>query len=104
MMYPFMTLDDDTEIVHSDMLPDGRVKVYIERIPLEPVHVHVSQGSPAENTTKIWITRSGKCLLCNNKSQIPSKVLRNIMRIIESRSCEIIEKWVSYFGEIRYFC
>ena len=31
MMYPFMTLDDDTEIVHSDMLPDGRVKVYIER-------------------------------------------------------------------------
>ena len=31
MMYPFMTLDDDTEIIHSDMLPDGRVKVYIER-------------------------------------------------------------------------
>lgn len=31
MMYPFMTLDDDTEIVHSEMKPDGRVKVYIER-------------------------------------------------------------------------
>ena len=31
MMYPFMTLDDDTEIVHSQILPDGRVKVYIER-------------------------------------------------------------------------
>lgn len=30
MMYPFMTLNDDTEIVHSDMQPDGRVKVYIE--------------------------------------------------------------------------
>lgn len=29
-MYPFMTLNDDTEIVHSDMQPDGRVKVYIE--------------------------------------------------------------------------
>ena len=26
MMYPFMTLDDDTEIVHSEMKPDGRVK------------------------------------------------------------------------------
>jgi len=26
-----MTLNDETEIVHSDMLPDGRVKVYIER-------------------------------------------------------------------------
>ena len=29
MMYPFMTLNDDTEIVHSEM-KDGIVKVYIE--------------------------------------------------------------------------
>lgn len=29
MMYPFITLSDDTEIVHSEMI-DGRVKVYIE--------------------------------------------------------------------------
>lgn len=31
MMYPFMTLDDDTEIVHSEMKDDGRVMVYIEK-------------------------------------------------------------------------
>ena len=31
MMYPFMTLDEDTEITHSEMHPDGRVKVYIEK-------------------------------------------------------------------------
>lgn len=31
MMYPFMTLDDNTEIVHSEMKEDGRVKVYLER-------------------------------------------------------------------------
>ena len=30
MMYPFMTLDDDTEITHSEMWNDGSVKVYIE--------------------------------------------------------------------------
>lgn len=30
MMYPFITLADDTEITHSEMLSDGRVKVYIE--------------------------------------------------------------------------
>ena len=30
MIYPFMTLNDETEIVHSDMQKDGRVKVYIE--------------------------------------------------------------------------
>lgn len=31
MMYPLMTLNDETEIVHSDMLDDGEVKVYIEK-------------------------------------------------------------------------
>lgn len=31
MMYPFMTLDDNTVIVHSEMLPNGKVKVYIEK-------------------------------------------------------------------------
>jgi len=30
MMYPFMTLNDDTEITHSEMKEDGNVKVYIE--------------------------------------------------------------------------
>lgn len=31
MMYPFLTLNDETEIVHSETLSDGRVKVYMER-------------------------------------------------------------------------
>lgn len=30
MMYLFMKLNDETEIVHSDMKEDGTVKVYIE--------------------------------------------------------------------------
>lgn len=32
MMYPFMTLTDSTEIVHSEYLPDETVKVYIEKL------------------------------------------------------------------------
>ena len=31
MMYPFITLDDEAEIVHSEMKEDGRVKVYVEK-------------------------------------------------------------------------
>lgn len=31
MVYPFMTLDDETEIVHSEMKEDGTVKVYVEK-------------------------------------------------------------------------
>ena len=30
MIYPFMTLNDDTEIVHSEMRDDDTVKVYME--------------------------------------------------------------------------
>lgn len=30
MMYPFLTLDDDTEMTHSEMRDDGSVRVYIE--------------------------------------------------------------------------
>ena len=35
MMYPFMTLNDDTEITHSEMRADGRVKVYIEKLMMK---------------------------------------------------------------------
>ena len=31
MMYPFLQIDGNTEIVHSDMLPSGEVKVYVEK-------------------------------------------------------------------------
>lgn len=31
MMYPFLQLDDNTEIVHSEMLQNGEVKVYVEK-------------------------------------------------------------------------
>ena len=115
MMYPFLTLDDGTEIVHSQMLEQGKVKVYIEKadakdgfhhatciLPeyrwedifgftqediagyqkiiensanliiefakdggfqnaLEPVHVHVAEGSPQPNATKIWIEIVTEC-------------------------------------------
>ncbi len=31
MMYPYLTLDDETEIGHSEMFSDSTVKVYIEK-------------------------------------------------------------------------
>ena len=42
MMYPFLTLDDSTEIVHSEMLPDSRVKVYVERPDAEDCFHHAT--------------------------------------------------------------
>ena len=75
-----------------------------ENDPLEPVHVHVAQGAPTANATKIWISSAGGCYLCNNNSHIPSRTLRNIMLIIEARSAEVIEKWISHFGSATYYC
>lgn len=75
-----------------------------EGMPLEPIHVHVSQGVPNGNATKLWITKAGKCFLCHNNSRIPAHELRNIMAVIEARSKEIETKWLDYFGEICYFC
>lgn len=74
-----------------------------ESDPLEPVHVHIAEGRATANGTKIWITSSGKALLCNNKSHIPQNILKKLLRFIEANSSFIIEKWVEQFGEIRYF-
>ena len=75
-----------------------------ENEPLEPVHVHIAEGAPVANATKVWITKSGKCLRCNNNSRIPENVLRNIIRIIEARSGEVVQKWTEFFGEATFYC
>ena len=72
--------------------------------PLEPIHVHVSEGVPSKSATKIWITKSGKCLLANNRSKIPKGALNTIEDIIEARSESIKDKWYSTFGQITYYC
>ena len=50
------------------------------------------------------ITRAGKCLLQNNHSQIPDRELRIMMRVIEARSADVIDKWTETFGETTFFC
>ena len=72
--------------------------------PLEPVHVHVAEGKPQKNATKIWITKAGKCLLCHNASRIAPKALANVIKVIEVRSNTITNKWRAHFGEIRFYC
>ena len=137
MMYPFMTLDDDTEVVHSEMLPDQRVKVYFEKpdakdcfhsavcyLPdykwedingFTPEEIaryqellestaHLILQFSKEGGVENAAGRAGKYYLGNNNSQIPPRVLRNIMAIIEARSAEVIAKWTAFFGEADYFC
>ncbi len=75
-----------------------------ENEPLEPVHVHIAEGRASANATKVWLTSTGRALLCNNHSKISQPTLRAIIKVIEANSAYIIDKWYEQFGEIRYFC
>ena len=44
----------------------GSYTVYFwsnEGNPLEPVHVHIAEGRPYQNATKVWITKTGHAFL-----------------------------------------
>ncbi len=75
-----------------------------ENMPLEPIHVHISEGKASANATKIWITSTGKAILSHNSSNIKMQILRKLIRFIEANSKEIEEQWIEHFGEIRYYC
>lgn len=75
-----------------------------EGMPLEPIHVHIAEGRPYQNATKVWITSTGHAFLCNNNSKIPPKILRGILRMIEANSDKIIEQWTEQFNDQTFFC
>ena len=61
-----------------------------ESDPLEPIYVHVAEGQASANATKIWITSTGRAVLCNNQSRIPGRVLHRLVGIISHRE-ELME-------------
>jgi len=72
--------------------------------PLEPIHVHIAEGVPRPNATKVWLTRSGKAVLAGHHSEIPAVELRKLIRVIEANADLIREKWLEYFEDICYYC
>ncbi len=75
-----------------------------ENDPLEPIHVHIAEGRAVPNGTKVWITSTGRTLLCNNNARIPKRILDRLLKIVEANSSKIVEDWITHFGEIRYYC
>lgn len=55
MMCPFLTLDDGTEITHSEMLSDSSVKVYIEKADEKDCFHHATCYLPGYR----WVDVSG---------------------------------------------
>ncbi len=73
---------------------------------MEPVHVHISKGKPSPNSTKVWLTKAGGCILGHNKSRIPEKDLKYIMGIITSNYFFILDQWKQHSinKDIRFYC
>ena len=85
----------------------GSYVIYIwsdEGLPIELVHVHIPEGRPTANATKVWISKSLRCIAANNKSQIPSHVLYDILELIELRAIYICQQWKEHFSSISFFC
>lgn len=91
MMYPFMTLDEDTEITHSEILPDGRVKIYIEQADEKDGFHYATCYLPGYT----WENIFG---FSDNEMQRFQKLVKNNARDI------VIEKWLSTFDNLNYYC
>lgn len=72
----------------------------------EPIHVHVSKGTPTANSTKLWLTKKGGCVVANNNSGIPQHELNDLMEIISAQFELICDRWKEFFAtdEIAYYC
>ena len=75
----------------------------------EAIHVHISRGKLSQNSTKVWITKAGGCILCNNKSRIPNSDLNKLLNIISRHYFLIISKWKEYYHiddieDIKFYC
>lgn len=67
-----------------------------ENNPLEPIHVHIDKR-PHKNGTKIWILSDGSTRLEHNRSQIPNKILKRLMKTIEEYHDCVEEEWKKHF-------
>lgn len=68
--------------------------------------MHISKGMPVANSTKVWITKNGGCIVANNNSKIPEKELRELLETISNNYFLIISKWKQHFPsyEIKFYC
>jgi hypothetical protein len=72
----------------------------------EPIHVHISKGTPTPHATKIWLTKAGGCIVANNGSAISLNELNELLDIVSAQYFMICAEWKKHFvvEEIRYYC
>ena len=58
------------------------------------------------NSTKIWLTKCGDCIVSNNNSKIPENDLNKIIKAIKSNYFYILSEWKTFYGveEVGFYC
>lgn len=58
------------------------------------------------NSTKVWLTKAGGCILANNDSRIPQRELNSLLEIVSLYYFKIVSKWKEKYGEddIKFYC
>ena len=71
----------------------------------EPVHVHIAIGDPNPNATKVWLTKSGGCIVANNRSRIPNTDLAELLETIRGNHAYICDEWSKFFVDtVKFYC
>jgi uncharacterized protein (UPF0248 family) len=72
----------------------------------EPIHVHVSEGTPSANATKIWLTRSGGLMLAHNNSNIPQHRINQIIDALSVKYFVVVSEWKKHnnVNEVKFYC
>jgi len=65
---------------------------------LEPIHIHISKGSPTANATKVWLKQDGAVELCHNGSGLSPAELTRSMEYIRANYNSIVAEWYRHFG------
>lgn len=68
----------------------------------EPIHFHVCQGNPSENSTKIWLLSNGQFKIAHNKSRIPKDDLGRILLAMRLYIDDYVAFWQKYFDYLTY--
>ena len=71
----------------------------------EPVHVRVSKGKPTANSTKIWLTAAGGCIVARNTPGLTRGELSLVCEFVAAEHSRICKAWETQLrAEVRFYC
>ena len=67
---------------------------------------NIKKYSKLTNLTKVWLTKSGGCIVANNNSKIPEKELSEILEAISNNFFFIVSMCKKHFPsyELKFYC